>query len=175
MEPARIRCLALPPNPPSEGVARRRTNPSSSNLPLPSFSSSRASSADWLYPRFHKRQRCKGTGTRRGGLSPFASSRCPAIRPASRGAKAILLPCLKARTSCREASLYNVPAAIPAWRGGCARQGAQIISSPGASLPNGLPQLSHCGEPGIARLDQQGRQSPFCFAIASPHNGQRGG
>ncbi len=98
--------------PPSIGVALRRASASTASFPLPCRASSFANRAAWLNPPRHKRQRCKGKGNSSGGASrgsgSFAAISHPSCPPS-----AILPPCLKARTSLRDASLYSVAAAIP--------------------------------------------------------------
>ena len=94
----------LAPNPPRLGVLFVRTSPSTSSSPQPFFSSSLAIKAAWLKPRSQSRNRCNGTGISSLGSPSFAGIRA-AIKRARRGARPILRPCFRARTSLRDTSV----------------------------------------------------------------------
>ena len=102
--PRRATSRSSRPKPPRLGVRLRLNRASTASSPKPTFSNSRARSAAWLYPRCQSRQRCSGTGTSKGNSAPRSGMRT-AINRASKGARAILPPCLKLKINCRDASL----------------------------------------------------------------------
>ena len=91
------------PSPPSDGVARVRISASTASVRPGAAAIVRASSADWLKPRRHNRQRCNGTGTT--SHSPVRSPTRAAISRPSSAPRATRRPCLKASTRSREVGL----------------------------------------------------------------------